>query len=120
MFVDACCGRPAFDQSFRAIIAEVFPGESFDLIAPDHPLFSGNPGFKIGRVSYKPVAQAETPDLDRPQLWGLTLGGRLALVYSPYSLGCGLDGHKCFNCRGVVDDDARRIAANIVMFALTR
>lgn len=120
VLADACCGRPAFDQSFRAMIAEAFPGESFELLSPEHALLAGNPGFKIDRITYKPTAQAETPDLSTPQLWGLTLGGRLALIYSPYSLGCGLDGHKCFNCRGVVDDDAKRIAANIVLFALTR
>ena len=59
------------------------------------------------------------PDLDTPELWGLALDGRLVVVYSPYALGCGLDGHTCYNCRGLLDEDARKLAANIVLWALT-
>ena len=27
LFAEACCGRKAFDQGFRALMAELFPGE---------------------------------------------------------------------------------------------
>lgn len=119
LLAEACCGRPAFDESFRRIVKDMFPGEKLEPIPLDHPIFQGKPGFKIDKIGYKPAAVAERADLDTPQLLGLTIGGRLVLVYSPYSLGCGMDGHKCFNCRGVVDDDAKRLAANVVLWALT-
>jgi len=119
LLADACCGRAAFDESFRGLIAEAFPGERFERVPADHPLFRGEPGYRVERVGYKPALLAELPELDRPELWGLWLEGRLALVYSPHALGCGLDGHKCFNCRGLLDDDARRLAANIVLYTLT-
>lgn len=120
LFAEACCGRKAFDDSFRKMIAATFPAESFRKIPLDHPLFRGEPGFRIDRVGYKPAALADAPDLTQAELWGVEIEGRLALVYSPYSIGCGVDGHKCFNCRGLMDDDARKIAMNIVLFALTR
>lgn len=120
LWADACCGRREFDSSFRSLVARAFPGHRFERLPVEHDLFAGRPGFRIRSVGYKPAALSEKPDLAAPELWGLELDGRLALVYSPYAVGCGLDGHKCFNCRGLLDDDARKLAANVVLYALTR
>jgi hypothetical protein len=49
----------------------------------------------------------------------LEINGRLALIYSPYSIGCGLDGHACYNCKGYLVEDSRKLATNIVLYALT-
>jgi len=119
LFADACCGRSAFDKSFRELVGRAFPDSELERLPDDHPIFRGSPGVRIGSVGYKPLALKENPDLDKPELWGLSIDGRLALVYSPYALGCGLDGHKSYACRGLLDDDARRVAMNIVLFALT-
>ena len=40
------------------------------------------------------------------------------MVYSPYDLTCGLDGHDCANCRGLVRNDALKVATNIILSAL--
>lgn len=120
LFADACCGRAAFDQAFRAMVERAFPGEKLKPLPPDHPIFRGAPGFRLDSVSYKPIAGEPQKEPGRPELYGLEIDGRLAIVYSPEALACGLDGHKCFNCRGYVDEDARRIATNIVLYALSR
>jgi hypothetical protein len=120
LIAEACCGRREFDQAFRAMVSKAFPNEAFKRLPPEHALFAGQPGVPIRSVGYKPAALSEKPDLDAPELWGVEIDGRLVLVYSPYSIGCGLDGHKCFNCRGLLDDDARKLAANIILYALTR
>ena len=119
LFVDACCGREAFDRAFRKAIARTFPEQELKLLPAEHEIYGGEPGFRIESVKYKETVHREEPDLKTPSQWGLELDGRLAVVYSPYSLGCGLDGHTCFNCRGVVTEDAQRMAANVVLYALT-
>ncbi|MCA9244880.1 MAG: DUF4159 domain-containing protein [Phycisphaerales bacterium] len=120
LFADACCGRREFDASFRAMLRQVAPQGELRRLEPTHPIFSGSPGFRIESVGYRAAALAENPNLSRPELWGLETDGRLAVVYSPYGLGCGLDGHACYNCRGILEADARRMATNVVLYALTR
>lgn len=119
LFADACCGREAFDQSFRRVVAAMFPGETFARLPTDHVIFRGEPGFRMDGVRRRPVADAAEGVTEPPELWGLVIDGRLVLAYSPLAIGCGLDGHKCFNCLGLIDEDARRLAANAVLYALT-
>jgi len=119
LFAEACCGRAAFDRSFRAMVREAFPDHELEPLPPEHPIFRGEPGFDLETVRYKPAVLREEPGLTEPRLWGLEIDGRLALVYSPYAVGCGLEGHVCHDCRGLVDEDARRLAANVVLHALT-
>lgn len=170
LIADACCGREAFDASFRALLRDALPGESLAPLPPDHPIFRGAPGFRIEQVGYKSAAgrtsatdraiaigQASAvgqdsavglnsagrresaagresavgqesagpgattqPHKGAPVLLGVSVEGRLAVVYSPFALGCGFDGHTCYDCRGVVNEDARRIGVNIVLYALTQ
>lgn len=119
LWADACCGREAFDRSFRALVEQMFPKHKLTRLALDHPIFRGQRGAPLTDVGYKEAVRAEQPDLDQPELWGVTIDGRLCLVYSRYALGCGLDGHKCYNCRGLIDSDARKLATSIVLYALT-
>lgn len=131
LFAEACCGRPAFDESLRALMAELFPKAPLAALPDDHPIITGGngTGFKLTRIKYKAAALAESPNLDKPVLLAVTLGKRPAVIYSPYSLGCSLDGMMCGNCRGVAGkapdaragelSDAEKLGINIVLFALT-
>lgn len=119
VFADACCGKPAFDASFRELAAELFPQNPLEVLPATHPILAGNPGFRVERVRYREAVRAEKPDLQRPVLEGITVDGRTVLVYSPYSLGCPIDGHACFACRGLETEDAKRLAANIILYALS-
>ncbi len=118
LFADACCGRPAFDQSFRTLIRRAFPEVELKRLPADHAMFNGRPGFDVTRVRRKAFGNESTEPAP-PELWSVELDGRLAVIYSPLAIGCGLDGHRCYNCRGIEDDDARRLAATIVLHALT-
>lgn len=114
---EACCGRPAFDESFRNELAAAIPEARLERLPPDHPVFAGKPGFAIDKVGIKPFGD-DPGGARAPELWGLFLKGRLAVVYSPVGIGCGLDGHTCYQCHGLVEEDARRLAANVVLYAL--
>lgn len=128
LFADACCGREPFDKSFRAMCAALFKDAKLERIATNemnperspHPLIRATPGYDATFVQYRPTLAKEQPSLHSPVLEVLRVRGRIALVYSPYGFTCGLEDHACYYCRGYVPDDARKVAANIVLFALTR
>lgn len=119
LFAEACCGREAFANSFKSIARQIFPNEPLRLLDPDHPIIKGEPGFDLSKIEYRPAVKREHPKLSAPELYGIEVDGRLVIVFSPYGLGCGLEDHKCYNCRGVTPGDSKRVAANIVLHALS-
>lgn len=118
LFAEACCGLPAFDAAFRKLMSELFPKAPLEKIPPTSPLFDGQVGFKIGRVTFSPRLAEEQPGLTAPHLEGLKLGDRYAVIYSPYAIGPGLDGVATWQSRGYQPADAHRIAVNILLYAL--
>jgi hypothetical protein len=119
LLVDNCCGPEPFDTTFRTACKRLWPDSPLEPLPPDHPIFTGKPGFDVTTVHYGPDVQKAEPELKTPQLWGIEIDGRLAVVYSPYALGCGLEGQEFDGCWGLRAEDARRLAANIVLYALT-
>ncbi|MBI2193495.1 MAG: DUF4159 domain-containing protein [Planctomycetes bacterium] len=116
LLAEACCGRKPFDVSFRHEMEEIFPEAPLAEIPASHPLLAC--GFPLESIRYTPAVLKEQPGLARPVLHGLTLEGRLRVVYSPFSLGCGIENHACPQCRGVERPDALRVAANAIIYAL--
>jgi hypothetical protein len=119
VWAEACCGQPAFDKALRELVKEMFPDAPFKELPPDHALFSGKVGTRIESAAYSPAVKAETPALRRPVIYGLQRGGRLVMVYSPYGISCGLDGITTWGARAYAPDDAKRLAANIILYGLT-
>jgi hypothetical protein len=118
LWAHACCGREAFDKALRRCVGQMFPGATLKRLPADHPIYSGRVGAPIRSVRYGDAVRAETPDLDEPVLYGLERGGHVVLVYSPYGLADGLDGLTTYGARTVAPPDARRLAVNILLFAL--
>jgi len=119
LLVDNCCGPEPFDTAFRDFVKQAFPQAVLAPLPADHPIFRGRPGFELKTVRYGQDVARHQPQLRSPVLWGLELEGRLAIVYSPYALGCGLEGAAFDGCWGLASEDARRLAANIILYALT-
>jgi hypothetical protein len=128
LLAEACCGRPSFDEGFRALVKELFPTGELKMVGADHPLLrGGGAGYDMRKIRYKPLVTRQDPRLDSPVLFLLEISGRPAIVYSPYSLGCSIEGHICGNCRGVAGrsgeadknlSDAEKLAINIVLYGL--
>ena len=117
LLADACCGRKEFDRAFRREIARVLPKHGLQPVALSHPLFSIQS--KIARVSYSGILRQNHPDLVTPQLEGVTLGGVLAVIYSPIGLGTQWDGverpfAKCYSPK-----DGLRIGMNAIVYSMT-
>ncbi|MEW6360425.1 MAG: DUF4159 domain-containing protein [Planctomycetota bacterium] len=117
LFSDACCGRSAYDASFRNLVKETFPNHPLEPLPTTHPIFSI--GGKIERVQYKPKVLEEEPGKSKPELEGVTIDGRACIVYSKYDLTCSIHGHPCPGCRGVAEKDTLRLTTNVVLYAMT-
>ena len=114
---ESCCGVPAFDKSFRALMAELFPGQALKRLPLDHPLFAT--GFRLRRVQYKRAVLKETPKFDEPWLEALMINGRVSVIYSKFSMGCAWENHPCHGCKGLERDDALKLGSNIILYGLT-
>jgi len=119
LFAEACCGREAFAKSIKELAGKLYPKQNLKMLRQDHPIILGEPGFNVSKITYRPAVLREHPKLATPELYGVEIDGRLVMVFSPYGLGCGLEDHKCYNCRGVTPGDSKRLAANIVLHALS-
>ena len=117
LFSDAACGRAEFDESFRALMAEVFGESPLAPIPADNPVY--RIGFDTSRVTYTAAVRELNPNLTALTLYGITVNGRIAVVYSPYDIGCALEQLPAYGTRGLVSEDAFKVAANVVLFALS-
>jgi hypothetical protein len=71
LFAEACCGDPAFTESFKELLARIFPGATLKKLPPEHAIWSMFPGI--------------TP-ADFPDLMYLDRGCRTVAVFSPSPL----------------------------------
>lgn len=109
-------GEPVFNaaaQELARTLGKLAP------VPADHPLmtgtFAGGVGSSLKALRFAPAdAGAETV------LWGVEVDGRLAVVLCPVGLTCPLEGLPAPRCRGLLADDAHRVAANIVLYAALR
>lgn len=128
LFADAICASKEFATAFRRELALVVPDAPLERIAIDHPLFSDAAGgFDIRRVKRRePTAaggaeqplRAQVREVE-PELEGIAMGDRLAVIFSPYDVSCALEQHEALQCRGYSRQDAARIGLNVVMYSLS-
>lgn len=125
LLADACCGRPEFDKSFREMVRKMFPDSKLEPIPADDDLYSAKlNGTKIATVKRREKPDGAGPDGGfqdlPPKLEGVKLDGRWVIVYSPYDIGCALEGHKATDCLGHTRDSALKLATAAVLYALKR
>jgi len=117
LVADACCGRMSFDLAFRREVARALPEHPLERIALDHPLYHCH--YDVTQVDYTPRVREDFGPSDAPQLEGITLDGRLAVIYSKFDLGNGWEQFPHAYSYGVAEDDALKIGTNILVYAIT-
>ncbi len=71
IFAEACCSSEQFDTGFRDLIKELFPEAPLRPLPPDHPVW-----------------RAQYPLEPDGSLWGVDIGCRTSIIYSPHDLSC--------------------------------
>jgi hypothetical protein len=118
LVASASAGLKPFDIAFRREIAKAVPEAQLVKLPPTHPLFAL--GWNaIGRVAYTPAAQRDDPTLEYPQFYGLFLDNRLVVIYTPWDFQSALNHESNAYAKGLMPEDALRVAINIITFALS-
>jgi hypothetical protein len=121
LFIDAANGGKEFADAAATMLTEMFGSGSVKPLPESSPLltgdFAGGMGADVRKVAYNRAAAAEQPKPDAPVLSCVVLDGRVAAVLSPYGVACPAEGNPAFSCRGLSTPDARRLAANVILYA---
>jgi hypothetical protein len=127
LLADAICASKEFADAFRRELALVLPDQRLARVPLEHPIFHEVGGkYNITQVTRREpatAAQADQPLRSRvqkvpPELEGIEIDGRLAVIFSPYDISCALEQHEALQCRGYTREDAARIALNVLKYAL--
>jgi hypothetical protein len=127
LFADACCGKAAFDASFRELVARLFPDKKLEPIPLGDDLYSKElNGAAITTVRCRTELPAEGAGPAgeyrevAPSLEGIRFGNRWVVVYSKYDIGCALEKHQSTDCLGHDHESALKLGSAVVLYALKR
>lgn len=126
MFADSICASQEFADSLRSEMKAIYPESQFVRLPTAHQMFSTEfHGFDVTTVTLRDPQLREEGDAltaklvkTAPLLEGLDLGGRTAVVLSPYDISCALEKGASLECKGYIPQDAARLGANVILFAL--
>jgi hypothetical protein len=102
IFAEACCGSPEFDRGFKELVNELWPDNELVELGGDHPVWKSHFPTSPGNP-YK--------------LWGMSLGCKTVLIYSPTDLSCQWESNNLKDGKAL---QAFRLGANIVAYATGR
>lgn len=114
LFADAACNNPAFDASFREMLAVLLPISPLVPIPPDDDLYSEKTGYDLRDCRY---SEAVGGGRGFPRLEGIKINGRWAVIYSKIDIGCALEGRPGMNFKGYDPESALKIAVNVVIYS---
>ena len=114
LFADAACGSPAFDAAFRRFVAELMPDHPLVPIPRHDDFYARKSGYDLADARRTTAAGGKA---DYPDLEGVQIDGRWAVIYSKLDLGCALQKQAGIECKGYTHESALRIATNIVLYA---
>ena len=121
MFVDSAVGAKPFADAMDAALKSAF-ADAYRELPPAHPLLTGSlgggAGCDIREVSYSPEAERLLGRTKALKLHGVEMEGRAAVIFSKIGVTCGLDGVPIYGAVSLARDDARRLAANVVLYAM--
>jgi hypothetical protein len=115
VLAEACCGREAFNNDFRDLIADLMPESRLSPLPADHPVFAAPNPVRTIQVS-RPAGTGKLVNA-APRLLQLELDGRPAIIYSPDDIGCSWTAGPGITC-GIAEGDAYALTVNILMYGL--
>jgi hypothetical protein len=119
LFADAICANKEFAASLREELKAMFPEAQLSRIPPSHPLFSEEfHGFNDPQMRAEGEGLSAKLVKTTPLLEGLEIEGRIAVVFSPFDLSCALERGASLDCKGYSAQDAARLGANVLLYAL--
>jgi len=108
LLASAGCSSKEWSDSFSHEIETIFPDRKLAEVPMTHPIF--RTVFDISRLDMSHGGEAK--------LLGLTIGGKIVLIYSPDGLNDTGTMHGCCCCGGNEIKNSQKVNANILAYAL--
>jgi hypothetical protein len=120
LFADACCGKEAFDQSFRKFVGMLLPGQKLEMVPLNDELYGTElNGLPLNDDTIECRKEVAGPMRKMaPWLEGVKHNGRWVVLYSKYDIGCALERHQSSDCRGYSPDSAQKLARAALLYTL--
>jgi uncharacterized protein DUF4159 len=109
LLASAGCSSPEWDRSFRAEMQKVFPDHPLMALTLDHPVFHTVYDIKELRGSHGRIRALE----------GVSMGGRLGVLYSVDGLNDTAHTQGCCCCGGNEISNCLQVNVNILAYAVT-
>jgi Domain of unknown function (DUF4159) len=107
LLASAGCSSQEWGDSFTREMERIFPERKLSEVTMDHPIF--RTVFEVPRLDTKH---------EDAKLLGLTMGGKIVVVYSPDGLNDTATMHGCCCCGGNEIRNSQKVNANILVYAL--
>ncbi|HLA83401.1 MAG TPA: DUF4159 domain-containing protein [Thermoguttaceae bacterium] len=126
VLADSICASKPFTDSFRREMAAIFPDRKLTRLVQADPLLTpayGGYDLKLVTRNDPQASDAKGPLRANkqkvvPTLEGVKLGDRWGVIFSPYDISCALEKHNSLECQGYTQEDAARIALNVLLYSL--
>lgn len=107
LLASAGCSSKDWGDSFTREMAAIFPDQALEEVPLTHPIFR--------TIFDVPILDTKA---ENAKLYGLTLGGKIVVIYSPDGLNDTATMHGCCCCGGNEIKNAQKVNANILVYAL--
>ena len=121
ILASAICGSQAFSDAFRREMAKTLPQSPLQAMPANHPALRATGGFDLRSVTIRTPAkggQQGSRRTGQPDLEFAVVDELAAVFFSPLDLSCALESPNSVQCPGYNTEDAAKIVANLVLFAL--
>ena len=129
LLADSICASKSFTDAFRRELAAALPGKQLQAHPRQRPTLHHrlrrlrHPPRLPPRPASRPTTTNPSPPRVRqvePQLEGIQIDGRWAVIFSPFDISCALESHEAIGCRGYTQQDAARIGLNVLLYSLNQ
>lgn len=117
LVIDAAGGSSKFATSAENALVEMYPNDKLETLPPTHALYTAGGG-AADPISYRNFAiRNGVGRTTAPRLQGITLNGRLSVIYSREDLSVGLVGQAVDGINGYSPATATNLMTRILAFA---
>ena len=133
LMADSICANPEFTAAFRREMQTIFAddpkvkpkGQGLTPIPGKDPLFTRQfGGYDLSTVALREPQGIGTEGREsatvrkiEPELEGVKIGDRWAVIFSKFDLSCALEKHDSMECEGYTREDAERIGLNVLLYS---
>lgn len=120
LIVDTAGGRGAFATAIETELSSIFGGETArkltENLPPDHAVFKAGAG--VTEFAYRPYVRLKLGSMPKtPQLRGLEVNGRLAVLYTPMDMSVGLVGQQVDGIYGYDPKTSLSLMSTLLQYA---